>query len=1810
MFKKYIIAAFLLLFYAKNMFSQCLSGHFTVGGSSPDFLNVQAAIDTLVARGRCDSVFFDIRPGVYSERFVTKIGAIAFVVPIILQPDPNFTGEVRFVQPMSDSSIDSNFVIQIKASTGFVLKNLIFERTGSGKFARVVELNGGNFTNFEGCRFYGKKYTSTTTDSTQTSLISNGGNKENNQMQFTNCLFEGGSWGVFLPKTSIVWGENMKLTDCHFVNQVSGGFFARNQSGFEIVHCQFEVGLDSTAIGICFKNCQGKCIIGRNKIQSTGTGLENKYFSTTTFSEVFEVHHNFFICPFGFAARFSLKSQISNIGIQFVNNTVLAQSGLDFEKFEVNYNFDHQMIICGNIFDITTGSTYRFLTENETKKGSYYANCFVPNNSQYVFIQQLNLPKTWTFSEWKSGDQEVLSIQKNVAFVSNVDLHLAIPDTILNGRAVNCYPIYYNDFVDIDGDATTPSRPDIGADAINLPVSDGSLYVDKNSQPQLCGQEFAVTCILRNLGEQTLTSAKIQWTINGVLQPDYYWAGIIDIGKTDTIEIGFLPFEADTTRLLQLNLVEVNQTEDVYQSYNNQIMFVNSEMSGEYTIGFGGDFETSQQFQQDIDYRGVCGPLKIVFLSGYEFGGLHFAKSMHINSQNNVEITCQQGDARAASLDYLTLDDADNVFIHDLTFRTITGSKSDFLTIERCNFLTLYAVNSIVISDADSVKVRNCKMTMHLQGAHFIICNNLSFENNDLKLAADEKKNGLNVSLFLDGCKNSQVINNFLEGAVELEGGKKNYISKNEIFTSAQIGSAISAAGIGFYESDSNFVSNNIILGLDLKNESLIKFYDSNYNELIHNTLVTEISGTVVNFSGTCSGLKLNNNIIGSKGSGYAYYFNVTLNNFQSDYNDFFTNGPYLLFSISGTGYTTLSQWQSASSNEVHGVNIMPTFYSSTNLRLIGNQPDLAEKAIFSTGYSEYDIDNESRSAGKADIGADQFSGKLTDVALVQCNLPDNNCHGRSNISIKLKNVGNQTVQRVDFFWKINLDTLSPVVWKGYLLPGETSDWIKLGDCYKFDFQNNNLEIEVNESRDSNKLNNHLFIQNFTNKMGGAYSVGRVSDDFLSLSDAALMLANAGVCAPVTLFVTPALHLHTVFYPIPGSSLINNIHIEPNGSGVGTARLLTIQFNGGTFLTFNGLEMVNTYLYNQGSNIKNLTFEQCRFLNEYFDDSPMDSIQFFKNCIFDTRQIFIGGNLIGKDFSTTFENCKFGKFSSDTNYTSNALVINQIKNLSIKNCHFGIFSPVQINDSEGAIRICRNQFLNENGLGISHFLGSDSVIVENNFLSSFWIEDIPKTLVRHNSFFLASTNTLNPPPVIEIFNNCADIEFTNNLIKTVGTSIPFQWPILHPNYNIDYNNYNLGSSYGFWNGIPDLSAWQTLTNYDLHSTILPFTYKVESDPTGESINLHLASNSPNIPRTNHIFSQIPTDFDDQIRSQIQTALGADEPDQLPQTGQVWPGDCDQDKAVTTLDWLQLGVAIGQNMSGAVRFDQSISWTPKSAVDWADSVQNVNAKHADCNGDGFASEADSTAIIQNFNQKHLILGLPIDRLGAVILKIELPVGPYFTGQKIAAPVHLAESAESFYGLAFDLGFSENTIKNGSFSMDFNNSWLGSQTTDLMGFYPKNAILNQFQVALVRTDGYNVTNFGQIGTLHFEVGALADSIKLQIVGARGIQADGTEKPIAPNVLPTVDVISKTTDFSEKWDAQIFPNPTSGLFFIEIKEMSEPLELELLNNLGQVILRKKITESRIDFNLNEVPNGFYLLKIHAPDVFGIIRKLLIQR
>jgi hypothetical protein len=71
-------------------------------------------------------------------------------------------------------------------------------------------------------------------------------------------------------------------------------------------------------------------------------------------------------------------------------------------------------------------------------------------------------------------------------------------------------------------------------------------------------------------------------------------------------------------------------------------------------------------------------------------------------------------------------------------------------------------------------------------------------------------------------------------------------------------------------------------------------------------------------------------------------------------------------------------------------------------------------------------------------------------------------------------------------------------------------------------------------------------------------------------------------------------------------------------------------------------------------------------------------------------------------------------------------------------------------------------------------------------------------------------------------------------------------------------------------------------------------------------------------------------------------------------------------------------------------------------------------------------------------------------------------------------------------------------------------------------------------------------------------------------------------------------------------IFPNPNSGKFYIQINTKFENIELTISDISGKIILKQKLNSNSYFFDISDKSKGIYLLQIKA-DNFIINKKIL---
>lgn len=89
--------------------------------------------------------------------------------------------------------------------------------------------------------------------------------------------------------------------------------------------------------------------------------------------------------------------------------------------------------------------------------------------------------------------------------------------------------------------------------------------------------------------------------------------------------------------------------------------------------------------------------------------------------------------------------------------------------------------------------------------------------------------------------------------------------------------------------------------------------------------------------------------------------------------------------------------------------------------------------------------------------------------------------------------------------------------------------------------------------------------------------------------------------------------------------------------------------------------------------------------------------------------------------------------------------------------------------------------------------------------------------------------------------------------------------------------------------------------------------------------------------------------------------------------------------------------------------------------------------------------------------------------------------------------------------------------------------------------------------------------------------------------------------------INIVALNERFSEE-EISIYPNPTTSYLFIS-QQWDKELSLEIFNNLGELVIEKKVTQRTEKINLSTLAKGVYLLKINDGENKSGSRKLIIE-
>lgn len=327
---------------------------------------------------------------------------------------------------------------------------------------------------------------------------------------------------------------------------------------------------------------------------------------------------------------------------------------------------------------------------------------------------------------------------------------------------------------------------------------------------------------------------------------------------------------------------------------------------------------------------------------------------------------------------------------------------------------------------------------------------------------------------------------------------------------------------------------------------------------------------------------------------------------------------------------------------------------------------------------------------------------------------------------------------------------------------------------------------------------------------------------------------------------------------------------------------------------------------------------------------------------------------------------------------------------------------------------------------------------------------------------------------------------------------------------------------------------------------------------------------------------------------------------------TWPGDANYDLNVDLLDFFYLGAAYGY--TGTARSVQGNTWASLLSPNWNQSgLYLVNAKHADCDGDGVVSASDTTAISQNYGLGHAFKGVGQMQLTAAAatgikksLTIKAPEQFINAGTPFQLDFELdnhTTQGDSIYALGFSLTYPDYLLDNSKTRVDCNGSSMGANT---LGF--QKPLSGRIDVAVSKTDqrnskpanGGTVFSLKMLSAVTIPAETLVDIEVSNIIAidrsGKKIPFDSIVAPLQLDFLEGSTVNVKTLAGSNS-SVLVFPNPAKDQLVIKTSDAKKIKGYRIVSVLGTVVKESNSVEQGT-IDISELKESAYVLQLKMDD------------
>ena len=531
---------------------QGLSGTYSIG-STGAYSTIGGAIADLNTRGICGPVTFNIANGSYNEQ--DSIGTVSGASAINTITFQSQSGDSSKVNWNYAAGTARDYLLKINASAYITVKQITMHATGAANTTILVSILGSYHLTFSNCRFIGVN------KSTSPSIVAAGTPTNgffgltypgdlDSDITITNNYFSNNNNSIYLMGTGINTGEQTKNVISNNTSDSANvsGIYLQYQNNTIVTKNMVSgyggAGGFNIIAGINLTNCDGNLNVSGNNVQGSGN-IYGIYASTCLGGghNQNEIYNNFIAIAQGAAGGGGGGGR--PYGVYVTNSTY---QDIYFNNINM-YNTNANGYAIYTTFGAFGGAGGHSQIENNNfvNAGGGYAMYNSVATTFYDSVDYNNIYTTsattlayWgtkayaTLAAYTAASGQVYTQSLDPKYTSATDLHIS--NKILFGKGTSITGIA----TDIDG-KTRFSPPTIGAVELSIHYNDAGLTVINNpaDKSSICGGQSNINVTLKNFGLGKLTSAVINWMVNGTTQTAYNFTGSLLFDSTTTLNLPY-----------------------------------------------------------------------------------------------------------------------------------------------------------------------------------------------------------------------------------------------------------------------------------------------------------------------------------------------------------------------------------------------------------------------------------------------------------------------------------------------------------------------------------------------------------------------------------------------------------------------------------------------------------------------------------------------------------------------------------------------------------------------------------------------------------------------------------------------------------------------------------------------------------------------------------------------------------------------------------------------------------------------------------------------------------------------------------------------------------------------------------------------------------------------------------------------------------------------------------------------------------------------------------------------------------------------